>query len=459
MSDSQQPSRAGSEPAPRSGKRFYGIAAGLVAASLLAAGIVVAATDGPPGGSGTSPNILMVIADDFGVDASPCYDLGEDKPDMPTLESLCGSGLVFDQAWVNTACTPTRATFLTGQYGIRTGVGSVDAQLPTSQTTIQRVLAERTDYASAVIGKWHVGGRPNQVVADHPGRLGVPYYAGFLSGAMEDYRRWPLTVNGQTHEETAYATTKFTDLALDWIEEQDGPWFTWLAYTAPHTPFHLPPAELHSRDELTGTPEDIEKRPKEYYFAAAEAMDHELGRLLDGLPDGERENTTVIFVGDNGTPQQVVQSYPRGHAKGSVYQGGVHVPLVVSGASVPRTGEREDALVNGADLYATLSELAGATGTGTGDSVSIAPLLTTAGDGGRAYAYTEAFGQTKRRTGTTAPDVWAIRDSRYKLVHYDDGREELYDLSDDPLETRNILAEQPAAVARLRSQAENLRRE
>lgn len=196
----------------------------------------------------------MVVADDFGVDASPCYGVGEEKPTMPTLESLCESGLVFDQAWVNTECTPTRATMLTGRYGIRTGVGSVDATLPESQTTIQRLLTERTGYATAVIGKWHVGGRPQQVEPDHPNQLGVPYYAGFLSGALEDYARWPLTVNGETHEETTYATTKFTDLALDWIKEQNGPWLTWLAYTAPHTPFHLPPADLHARDDLTGTP-------------------------------------------------------------------------------------------------------------------------------------------------------------------------------------------------------------
>ncbi|WP_455361512.1 sulfatase/phosphatase domain-containing protein [Streptomyces sp. SYSU K21746] len=97
--------------------------------------------------------------------------------------------------------------------------------------------------------------------------------------------------------------------------------------------------------------------------------------------------------------------------------------------------------------------------TRTGDSLGIKPLLTTAGDGGRTYAYTEAFGQTNRRSGTAAPDVWAIRDSRYKLIHYDDGREELYDLSDDPLEPRNVLTAQPEAAARLRKQAEPVRKE
>ncbi|MGL5853415.1 MAG: sulfatase-like hydrolase/transferase, partial [Phycicoccus sp.] len=293
---------------------------GLVAALVAGgAGLAIARTDllgerngtgagsGGDGASSGRPNVLVVVADDFGVDASPCYpDAGEAKPDMPTLESLCGQGVVFDQVWTNPVCTPSRAAMLTGTYGVRTGVGGVDDPLPDTEATIHRLLDEQTDYAASVIGKWHLGGSPDSVQPDNPEQLGVPYYAGVLSGQVEDYSRWPLTVDGETTETDTYITTELTDRARDWIAEQDRPWFTWLAYTAPHTPFHLPPDELHSRDDLTGERADIRERPREYYFAAAEAMDAELGRLLDSLPEGERENTVVAFVADNGSPRQVV---------------------------------------------------------------------------------------------------------------------------------------------------------
>ena len=86
-----------------------------------------------------SPNILLIIADDMGLDATPCYDAGAAKPDMPTLESLCSNGLVFENFWVDPECSPTRATILTGKYGYRTGVlaAEINNEIPLSETSIQ----------------------------------------------------------------------------------------------------------------------------------------------------------------------------------------------------------------------------------------------------------------------------------------------------------------------------------
>jgi arylsulfatase A-like enzyme len=276
--------------------------------------------------SQTSPNVLLVIADDFGIDASPCYSTGKNKPNMPNLESLCKKGVVFDNVWVNPVCAPTRASILTGRYGFRTKVGSVGDVLDSDQSTIFDALNKQGVYSSAVIGKWHVA--PLNDIK-HPGTLGVPYYAGFLQGALKDYNSIPLIKDGATTNITVYSTTVFTDLAVSWVKQQTKPWFLWLAYNAPHTPFHLPLKNLISNQNLTGAANDIRSNPQAYYFAAAEALDAEMGRLLKSV---DLKNTVIFFVGDNGTPAQVTQyAGDRFRAKGSVYQGGVEVPLVISG--------------------------------------------------------------------------------------------------------------------------------
>ena len=107
-----------------------------------------------------------------------------------------------------------------------------------------------------------------------------------------------------------------TDLAIDWVRSQEGSWFLWLAYNAPHTPFHVPPAEMHSQGDLPDYAMGMNASP--YYMAAIEAMDYQIGRLLDSITTQERDNTTIIFIGDNGTPRRVAQSpYPSDRVKGA----------------------------------------------------------------------------------------------------------------------------------------------
>ncbi|WP_143525161.1 sulfatase-like hydrolase/transferase [Labilibacter marinus] len=105
------------------------------------------------------PNILFIIADDMGIDACPGYTEGDRKPSMPHLESLASTGITFDKAWAYPVCSPTRASVLTGKYGSRTGILSVDnSHISESETSIQRYLDLNTDsaYSHAVIGKWHL---------------------------------------------------------------------------------------------------------------------------------------------------------------------------------------------------------------------------------------------------------------------------------------------------------------
>ena len=143
------------------------------------------------GRTSDQPNILLIIADDQGLDASAQYALSTDLPITPTLNQLASQGIVFDNAWATPACTTTRSTIITGQYGVNSGVLDVGDKLPVDALTLQRFLAsdENTDnYQSAVIGKWHLSGTPAD--ASHPAAVGMITLPAICAG------RSAITLNG-----------------------------------------------------------------------------------------------------------------------------------------------------------------------------------------------------------------------------------------------------------------------
>ena len=397
------------------------------------------------------PNILFIISDDQGLDTSAQYHYSTDLPVTPTINALAESGIVFENAWATPACTTTRGTIITGKYGVNSGVSYVPAVL-SSDTREQDLLQEylqnnvaSENYQSAVFGKWHLGG--GRSTASHPNDVGLDYYAGNLEN-LDDYYNWTLTVNGeQTANVTDYHTSKLTDLAIEWIAaQQANPWFAWLAYSAPHSPFHLPPVELlpddSTKKDLPGGEGHITVNRRDYYLAAVEAMDTEIGRLLDSLDSAIRENTIIIYLGDNGTPTAVIDNatYQSNHAKGSLYQGGVAVPLVISGKGVTRMGVREDALVTATDLYATIGQLAGISASEVHDSSSFIELLADE----NASSNNAIF--TSYKTSNNSELGWGVRSSEYKLVKFEDGSEALYDLSSNFSETSNLLPSNDSAI-------------
>ena len=397
----------------------------------------------------SKPNILLVIADDMGLDATPGYDVGSIKPNTPNLQTLINEGIRFTNTWSYSVCTPTRASILTGKYGFRTQVTKVDDELSTTETSLQKYLDNNNSgYNHAVIGKWHLSKSTS-----NPNDMGVGYYAGILSGGVKSYSDWNLTQNGQTSNSNEYTTTKFTDLAIDWIDDQSEPWFLWLAYNAPHTPFHLPPNNLHSQGNLPTDEASIDANPTPYYMAMIEAMDSEMGRLLNSLSEEERNNTIIIFIGDNGTPNQVVQTYPSMRAKGSIYQGGVNVPMIVSGKNVDRVGVTEDALINTTDLFSTIADIAGTNTTEINDSKSFKSVFSASNENIRDFIYAEVG----KNDGTFD---YATRDNTYKYIKFSDDSEALYNLVDSPFETVNLLNTNQLPLSNEASQSkENLEAE
>jgi len=444
-----------------------------------------------------APNILVIIADDLGTEALGMYGIGEETAVTPNLDSLAAQGVRFEGFWSQPSCSPTRAALLTGRYAFRTGVRSplrfqwanMEApvpQLPENSPTelwyepiglaengeaavlrqppppeqlprgpgldeimLPKILAALPEpYTSAAVGKWHLGDFSNGGV-NHPNLAGFDYYSGGLFGAPSSYFAWRHLENGKLTAETGYYDQRVNDDAINWIsDQQESPWFMWLSYSNPHTPVHLPPTDLlHSNAKYLPANFAGEENNRAYFYAQVEAMDTLIGELLESMSQDVRDNTYVIFLGDNGTVSWDNPSPPRDpqRVKGTVYEGGVSVPLIITGPGVPE-GRQSAPIAHVVDLFSTILDL-----TGTDhesvipenlllDSVSFAPqIFDPEAPGTRTWVLTE---------GSLRGQDWsAIRDRQYKLVISDD-REEFYDLLNDNNETDVLSLESLLGEAR-----------
>lgn len=485
----------------------------VVAAGLCAAALVASATAQQPspaaGNAGPKPpNILLIIGDDIGIEAFRAFGVGTNPPPTPNLDRLAAEGVRFNNYWSQPVCSPTRATMLTGRYGFRTGVGrptgdygvagpwpeppakpagapreagfSPPATGEVSQSspglrlqefTLPKAFAAHPErgYATAAIGKWHLADRSNGWER-HPNLAGFDHFAGPLRGYADSHFAWNQVVNGTFSGKTGYADSDKVDDAVAWIRGRgDRPWFVWLALNLAHTPNHVPPRSLWVSDHSKLDPRaDPAGNPRPYFEAMVEAMDTEIGRVLASLDPATRANTYVVFMGDNGTPGNVITApFTKGKAKASVYEGGVNVPLIVAGPGVARN-RASNALVNSVDMFATIMEMAGIKPAGTipsgvvVDAVSFHPYLSQPDRPSiRQWIYADVFGAAEGlRGGKFQGGQYAIRNATYKLVA-NAGKEEFYDVTKDRSEMRNLLGgtltqEQQAAYASLRSQVDRL---
>ncbi|MFT7680419.1 MAG: arylsulfatase A-like enzyme, partial [Planctomycetota bacterium] len=297
------------------------------------------------------PNILLIVLDDVGIDRFPGYGVHPVPMRMPVMERLINRGIRFNRVWSMPNCSPTRASLLTGRFPSRHGVYRAvspdddDAvELDTAEVTLPRVLP---GYRSSAVGKWHLKAPNTSGV--HPLLCGFGHHAGSLYNVGGGgYSNWERTVDGTPGMENRYASTVASTDALRLAQQLlPEPWLLYVSYNAAHAPFHVPPQHLHSY----GNPTDKITR----FRAMCEAMDTEIGRLLAGV---DLDNTLVIVLGDNGTPGQVSTGpWPADHAKGSLYEGGVRVPMVIAGPGVVHGTSQ--ALISVTDLHRTLVEYTG----------------------------------------------------------------------------------------------------
>lgn len=460
----------------------------------LGVGAAACGKDRPPcdGDEGAGENVLVIVSDDVGIDKTSAYREHESAPATPNLDALASEGLLFRNAYSCPTCSPTRAALLTGRLPGRTGVGrwiypdDDDRDLWLSELTLPEMLAHApTCTTTGLVGKWHLVTFERDSPETHPMDQGFWRYAGSLGNPLDavksghtprSYTNWEKDSNGELEWTSTYMATDTTNEALAFIAEAAEPWLLVVSYNLAHVPVHVPPGDLN----LAGVTEDSTDLEK--MEAMVMALDAEVGRLLDGLSRGTRDRTNIIYLSDNGTsPQFIEEPWILGRGKGTVYDGGVRVPLIVAGPHVSTPGEETDALVHIVDLFPTIAEIAGVDpaqlsveeGAHTGqpiplDGVSLLPLIEDpSGPAPRETVYTETF-----YPNGDGAQQWAmrmIRDPEWKLIqtdsegqlqgeglyHYEpDAVDEGYTLLGSPLD-----ADQQAAYDRLTAAMDEQRAE
>jgi arylsulfatase B len=395
-------------------------------------------------------NTILIIADDLSPDFFGFYETHGDTVDVPNIRALLKRGVRFKNFMTNPVCSSTRTSMFTGRYSFRTGVGGIvggaggSNPIDSAEITIPKLLKlYNPNIAKADIGKWHLSSGGNQSALLMPNKMGWDHFEGPFIGQLPSFTNWSKIKNGTAIPTTNYATTENVDNATAWIRAQNKkPFFLWLAFNAPHEPLHLPPSNLHTYSTLTGTAQDIKNNPKSYFKAMIQAMDHEMGRLFDTLKvNNQFDSTDIIFMGDNGSTPKTAQTSDTSKAKGTVYQYGVTTPMIFSGPSVVNKGTSSDALVNTVDMFATILELFGYTNWQSQipsnklvDSKSFMNVIRGEKSATRAWSFCEIFKLTH-----DADEAKAMRNKDYKLIRFDAGGEEFYNLSQDPKEVTNIL--------------------
>lgn len=307
-------------------------------------------------------NILILVLDDVGVDKVGAYRM-EDPPTTPRLDALFDDGLRFDRAYASPTCSPTRASMLTGRHPSRHGIGSWIApnhdhySLADDEITFAE-LAVDAGWATAAVGKWHLSVFDGHHPELDPQRQGFDTFHGLLAnpdnalqedGEPRGYWHWERIDDGAVSTSDTYLTTAQADDALDLVTTLPEPWLVYVGFSGVHVPLDDPPPSL----AVATSDADADR-----YDAVLKALDSEIGRLLDGM--GElRERTTILTIGDNGTPDHAIRPpFDPEHSKGSLFEGGIRVPLGLSGPSIP-PGTTSDRLVHAVDVFATVADLIG----------------------------------------------------------------------------------------------------
>ena len=383
----------------------------------------------------SQPNIVLIIGDDMGVDMVSAYGEGTAPPCTLNIDRLAAEGMLFRNAWASPTCSPTRAALLTGRYGFRTGIGQPEGNvaLDLAETTIPEMLM---GYESRCVGKWHLNGNGSGGLL-HPNLSGFNDYKGSIGGGIPSYTMWPKVNNGSSGFTNVYATRDTAEDAIAAIPQMQEPWLLYVSFNAPHTPLHEPPTFLC---ETSGCAQSwcgsLGANPSNSDLAKAmvEAMDAEIGRVLQEVDSFDPE-ALVVFVGDNGTAGMVSElPFTRMHGKGTMYEGGLNVPLIVRGPGVRRA--ECDALVSVVDLFETFGELSSQIVLPS-DSVSLVPYFSNPTQSIRNTVYSEKF--SPNGPGPYTTHERAIRNDRYKLIRRLGQSDELFDLLLDPFETSNLL--------------------
>ncbi len=325
-------------------------------------------------GKSNKPNVIVILTDDQGSIDVNCY--GAKDLHTPNMDRIAAEGTRFTQFYsAASVCSPSRAAMLTGKTNLRAGLrGNVPVPwyadrmkkygMPTEQVTMAEMLKEN-GYFTALIGKWHLGHKPNTL----PNGQGFDYYFGHQGGCIDNYSHFMFWSGPNHHdlyqnrEEIHRPGQFFPDLMVGEIKEiinkdSDKPFFIYWAFNAPHYPYQGEPKWLeHYKDLPT---------PRKEYASFISTMDERIGQVLDELDrTGQAENTIVIFQSDHGHSTEERAYWGGGNAgpyrgsKFSYFEGGIRVPAIIRYPGVIPQKEVRDQLCVEMDWFATIAELTG----------------------------------------------------------------------------------------------------
>ena len=399
-------------------------------------------------GTAGRPNLLFILADDLGYGDLSCYG----RPDYttPVLDALARQGIKFMSAYAAAPlCTPTRCAFATGRYPARLEVGlreplkdrtlEIDIGLPPEHPTVASRL-KAAGYATALLGKWHLGWKPEF----GPNQHGYDEFFGILSGAADYFTHsGDLWENLSPVERVGYLTDLLSDRAVDYIQRpRQQPFYLSLHYTAPHAPWEGPEDAAIGHEDHGGGPMTKGGSLK-IYSAMMKSMDAGIGRVLRALAKAKLEkNTLVIFTSDNGG-ERYSFNWPFSFQKGDLWEGGLRVPAIVRWPGViPADRATEQAAIT-MDWTATLLAAGGATADPGYplDGEDLLPLCTGARP---AYDRTLCWRSILHA---------AARSGQWKYLQ-ESGNEHLFDVVADPGEKSDQRAAHPDVFARLKAQYE-----
>ena len=434
-------------------REFLGLSAA-AAGALCGFGARAAAEAGR--GKAKRPNIIFILADDLG-----WADVGYHGSEIetPNIDRLAERSVRFGRHYVMPTCTPTRVGLMSGRYPSRYGVVSPDyGKLFDDDTVTLAAALGRCGYFTSISGKWHMGSPPECT----PRKYGFDSSYGYFDGQIDPYthrykngrRSWHR--NDEFLDEEGHATDLITDEAVRVIdEEREGPFFLYVAYSVPHFPLDEPERWTKRYEGR------IENESRRWYAASVTHMDHGIGRIVEAVErQGAAEETLIVFASDNGgqkswhnssqykgryadKPHDVLgDNRPLRGWKGEVYEGGIRVPALASWPGVLEAGQ-VDTPLHIVDWMPTLCGLAGyADGAAREwDGRDMWPAIAGAGDvsGSRTLYW-------------KTPGAWAVRRGDWKLIaRKNSERLELYDVTHDPYEQRDMATERPAKVAELRT--------
>ena len=442
----------------------------MLAAVLRSVGLAllgwIFATSGAEVRAAAKPNIVFILIDDMGWADGGCF--GSKYYRTPSLDTLAAAGMRFTQAYAACAvCSPSRAAIMTGKYPARLhltdwipGEGAPknsrfripvwQQHLPLEETTVAEAL-KRLGYATAHIGKWHLGGP--EFYPQHQGfdiniaggDIGHPASYFWPYGEKDNSHRVPgLAEQGGAKGE--YLTDRLTDEALKFITaSRNQPFYLQLAHYAVHAPLMGKEEDVEEFREIPGA----NGQSNAVYAAMLKSVDQSVARVLKKLDElGLANHTIVVFTSDNGGAVHFGQPPATSNAplrlgKGYAYEGGLRVPLVVKAPGVTRPGTTCDWPVSSQDFFPTLLELAGADKVASRtavDGVSLVPLLR----GDAALPRHELFWHYPHYwNGGKVSPYSVARVGDWKLIRfYETGREELYNLHDDLGEQRDLAVSQ-----------------